>query len=76
MLKILRFLREAKHKLDNNIPGLPGKVKPVELFSEGDVLEQVPRRIIQSKSVRQRRRRNVMKRIYGDSYEHNMDDYK
>lgn len=48
----------------------------IYLHSEEEVLTDVTRKVFQSKSVRQRRRRNVMKRIYGSAYDHDMDDYR
>jgi hypothetical protein len=42
-----------------------------------DPLEEVPEKLpVESKPVRQRKRRNTMQRVYGTSYDHGMDDYK
>lgn len=76
MLRFRWFVHFCKPKPVNFSQGsLPG-FKPLEAHAEEAVTDCVNRRVFQSKSVRQRRRRNVMKRIYGSSYDHEMDDYR
>ena len=76
MLKILRHLRVGNPKAGSGAHVFPSPVRTLESFVDEEDLDVNPRRPFQSKSVRQRRRRNVMKRIYGSSYDHDADDYK
>lgn len=77
MLRFRAMLHFCKPKGTSKpmVSDMPG-FKPISVHSEEEVLTDVPRKVFQSKSVRQRRRRNVMKRIYGSAYDHDMDDYR
>lgn len=60
-------------QLPKRVPGVNSVVR--EIVAELD--DEMPfKRAIESKPVRQRKRRNVMQRVYGTSYDHGMDDYK
>ena len=54
------------------IPGF----QTLDVHSEEPSVANIPKKPLQSKSRRQRSRRNIIKRIYGSSYDHGMDDYR
>lgn len=64
----------------NSVPKLPKRVPGIDSIAreiESNLETELPaKRSIESKPVRQRKRRNVVRRIYGTGYDHGMDDYK
>ena len=77
MLKILRHLLVGKSKTRSDGQILSSGIRTLDTYLNDEEVEVVPpKKLFQSKSARQRRRRNVMKRIYGSSYDHDADDYR
>lgn len=77
MLRILGRLRVGKLKADpHGFSQIDGVRSLESRADEMDAESVVTKKVFQSKSIRQRRRRNIMKRIYGSGYDHGMDGYR